>query len=118
MAALQTALQLTPRAATNGARRRARRCLPRYLVERLLLDTSGYLHSALLANHGGTSNGHAPWDATIAIARAIVWPRPGWPVPAVEAQARYGWVGEVLDGVVDAPGRARGHAPAIGSIAC
>lgn len=75
---------------------------PRYLVERLLLDTSGYLgaNGALAAIHGAL-------DGQLAAARGRL-AAAGYPVPAVEALARYGWVGEVLDGVVARPaGQAR-----------
>jgi ferrous iron transport protein B len=70
--------------------------LPRYLVERLLLDTSGYLGSYTLPY------ATASVDAQIAEARkrlAIA----GMPVPAVEAMARYGWVAKQLSGVVTRP---------------
>ncbi len=73
---------------------------PRYLVERLLLDTSGYLESRLMAG-GGTANGQACQAARERLKAA------GLPVPAVEAMARYGWVGRVLEGVVTRPGEHR-----------
>ncbi|MDB5350275.1 MAG: ferrous iron transport protein [Planctomycetota bacterium] len=70
--------------------------LPRYMVERLLLDTSGYLESRLMTlcklGMGGP----------ISEARARLMAA-GLPVPAVEAMARYGWVSRVLDGVVARP---------------
>lgn len=67
--------------------------LPRYLVERLLLDTSGYLQDRLGANHDG------PMSRELKAARDRL-KSAGMPVPAVEAMARYGWVGEQLAGVV------------------
>lgn len=70
--------------------------LPRYLAERLLLDTSGYLQSALAAEHG-----NGVFDELPAARRRLS--EAGIPVPAVEAQARYGWVAEVLRGVVERP---------------
>lgn len=70
--------------------------LPRYLVERLLLDTSGYLANARLP---GVTAGVL---AEIAAARTRL-AEAGYPVPAVEAMSRYKWVGEVLEGVVTRP---------------
>jgi ferrous iron transport protein B len=72
------------------------RALPRYLVERLLLDTSGYLEREVPTQQ----NGRLPQtlhDARSRLAAA------GLPVPAVEAMARYDWVGRTLDGVVTRP---------------
>jgi len=66
---------------------------PRYLVERLLLDTTGYVQQRLGANAAGVLHGE------IAAARERL-SKAGLPVPAVEAMARYGWVGERLTGVV------------------
>ncbi len=70
---------------------------PRYLVERLLLDTSGYLQTALLAN-----GQVAPLDSELQAARKRLAAE-GIMVPAVEAQARYAWVETVLRGVVQRP---------------
>src|SRR5690349_2271997 len=56
--------------------------LPRYLAERLLLDTSGYLQQALAT---GGQNGAA---ADLKAARERL-AKAGLPVPAVEAQTRY-----------------------------
>jgi ferrous iron transport protein B len=70
--------------------------LPRYLVERLLLDSSGYLEDVLLdSDHRAASEQLAAARARLADA--------GIPAPAVEAMSRYGWVGRVLDGVVTRP---------------
>ena len=75
----------------------ASRPLPRYLVERLLLDTSGYLNGVL------SINGQVvPLRDDLAAARARL-AAAGLSVPAVEAQARYAWVGRVLSGVVSHP---------------
>ncbi len=71
--------------------------LPRYLAERLLLDTSGYLQETLA---GSTLTGTV--DETLAAARGRL-AAAGFPVPAVEAQARYGWVAEVLSDIVQRP---------------
>jgi ferrous iron transport protein B len=67
--------------------------LPRYLVERLLLDTGGYLESRLLT--GDDQANRRACEAARERLRSA-----GMPVPAVEAMARYGWVGRVLEGVV------------------
>lgn len=70
--------------------------LPRFLVERLLLDTNGYLEGSLL-------NGLRPeLSAELKKARVDL-SAAGMPVPAVEAMARYGWVGRILEGVVTRP---------------
>src|SRR5688500_1579875 len=70
--------------------------LPRYLVERLLLDVSGYVSQAHLL--GVTPDlKTAVNDARQRLAAA------GLPVPAVEAMARYQWAGKVLEGVVTRP---------------
>jgi ferrous iron transport protein B len=69
---------------------------PRYLVERLLLDSTGYLHDRLLANGDGRA------DRAIAASRQRL-AEAGHPVPAVEAVARYGWAARALEGVVRHP---------------
>ena len=66
--------------ATHGARP-----LPAYLVERLLLDSSGYLSTALLNGHADAILDQLA-DARLRLAAA------GCPVPAVEATSRYAWV--------------------------
>lgn len=73
---------------------------PRYLVERLLLDTSGYLESLT----GAESNGAV--HAQIAGARQRL-AADGLAVPAIEAMARYGWVARVVDGVLRRPATRR-----------
>jgi len=70
--------------------------LPRYLVERLLLDTSGYL------SHGGVREINDSIQTAISAARQRL-ASAGTPVPAVEAMARYQWIGKLLDGVVQRP---------------
>ena len=74
--------------------------LPRYLVERLLLDTSGYLAKSALPGVD------AALLADVQAARARL-AKAGFPVPAVEAMARYQWAGEVLRGVVIRPEQRR-----------
>lgn len=70
--------------------------LPRYLVERLLLDTSGYIEREINSELNGQLS------ATLAAARARL-AAAGSPVPAMEAIARYRWIAEVIDGVVTRP---------------
>ncbi len=70
--------------------------LPRFLVERLLLDTSGYLAGADLKG------------VTPALLEAIPAARErlkaaGIPVPGVEAANRYAWASSVLKGAVTRP---------------
>jgi ferrous iron transport protein B len=67
--------------------------LPRYLVERLLLDHGGYLEHAGLPGVTGEVLDHVH-QARARLADA------GLPVPAVEAKARYQWAAQVLEGVV------------------
>ncbi len=74
--------------------------VPRYLAERLLLDTSGYLQQAGLS----LPNGHLS-DALSAARGRLA--QAGCPVPAVESIARYRWVADVLEGVVIRPGKRR-----------
>jgi ferrous iron transport protein B len=73
---------------------------PRYLAERLLLETTGYLESTLLAGDGEAVR------SELSAARSRL-AEAGCPVPAVEAMARYGWVSKVLEGVVRRPGERR-----------
>ncbi len=72
--------------------------LPRYLVERLILDGNGYLEHQLLPSEQAI--GHAE----LCVIRSSL-AESGYPVPAVEAMARYDWVGKILDGVVHDPDR-------------
>lgn len=71
--------------------------LPRYLAERLLLDTGGYVEQSLFK---GRENGEAHILAEVSAARSRL-DAAGFPVPAIEAMARYQWVGDVLEGVID-----------------
>jgi len=74
--------------------------LPHVLVERLLLDGSGYLEAELL--NGDAVDGAAKLgEARQSLAAA------GAPVPAVEAIARYDWVARVLQGIVQRPAERR-----------
>ncbi len=78
------------------------RALPRYLVERLLLDTSGYVRGALTTGDHGPGDAQGRLDLALTAARHRL-AAAGCAVPAVEAQARYGWVAQVLSGVVSRP---------------
>ena len=69
---------------------------PRYLVERLLLDTSGYLEHQAHSNLNGEL-GERIAASHVRLAAA------GYPVPMVEAVTRYEWVARVLDNVVARP---------------
>ncbi len=69
---------------------------PRFLVERLLLDTSGYIQHALL---DGDVAVRRDVQQAIDEARARL-SKINLAVPGVEAVARYEWVGRVLEGVV------------------
>jgi len=73
--------------------------LPRYLAERLLLDTSGFLAASHL---DGVADRVLPVVASLRTRLAAE----NCPVPAIEAIARYQWVGQVLEGVTTQP-RAR-----------
>src|SRR5204862_934281 len=69
---------------------------PRYLLERLILDTTSYLATAELP---GISN-ELISEAQAARERLKA---AGLPVPAVEALARYQWAAQVLKGVITRP---------------
>ncbi len=81
------------------ARRSEARALPRYLIERLLLDANGYIEGHL------PLNGDRDWlrqqvrDGRQRLEEADC------PVPAVEISARYGWVATVVEGVIERPPR-------------
>ena len=79
---------------------KSRESLPRYLVERLLLDSGGYLEGADLpgVDAGTMASVRAARDRLSAA---------GYPVPAVEAMARYDWAAEMLDGVMTQPAKHR-----------
>jgi ferrous iron transport protein B len=69
---------------------------PRYLVERLLLDTSGYLSSLHLPGEDEET------QSQVAAARERL-KAAGCPVPSVEPVARYRWVSETLKEIVQRP---------------
>ncbi len=70
--------------------------VPHFLVERLLLDGDGYLESQLL-NGAAAAGSQKLRAARESLAAA------GFPVPAVEAMARYDWVARMLDGIARRP---------------
>jgi ferrous iron transport protein B len=90
----QAIAQVHGRIGTDGEGRE----LPRYLVERLLLDTTGYMLGEFQAD------GQNGVEAMLTAARQRLAAQ-GHSVPAVEAVARYGWVSRVLEGVVQRPAR-------------
>ncbi|QGJ69078.1 Ferrous iron transport protein B [Planctomycetales bacterium 10988] len=67
--------------------------LPRFLCERLLLDTSGYLKEAALTKVT------AETETKLANLRTKLSEQ-GHPVPGVEAVSRYTWINTILDGLV------------------
>lgn len=69
--------------------------MPRYLVERLLLDAGGYLQDRLLTPEH-------PARQELLAARARL-DHAGCKIPAVEALSRYRWIGELVNGVIDRP---------------
>jgi ferrous iron transport protein B len=73
-----------------------RRPIGRYLVERLILDASGYLAGALFGNDGREI------QARLEESRRRL-EASGYRIPGVETDARYAWAQEVLDGVVSEP---------------
>lgn len=80
----------------EGWDQRLDREVPRYLAERLLLDTGGHLE---LADFGF----HDPkLFAEIHAARERLAAQ-GHSIPAVETMSRYQWVDKMLDGVVQRP---------------
>lgn len=81
---------------TGSATTGRRQPLPRYLVERLLLDASGSLREAVL------SEGEGPWVQHLEAARSRL-AAAGCQLPGVETQVRYEWVQRKLDGVVAQP---------------
>ncbi|MGC8640575.1 MAG: ferrous iron transport protein B [Isosphaeraceae bacterium] len=74
---------------------------PRYLVERLLLDTSGYLETRIPAN------GALPGLRDELLAARERLAQEGCPVPSVETMARYRWVAQAVSGVVEQPAEPR-----------
>jgi len=75
--------------------------VPRYIVERLLLDTTGYLEQSGLVTTAADDD-KSQLHAHLLTARARL-AAAGCQVPAIEAIARYGWAGRMLDGVISEP---------------
>ena len=96
----QEVMQLDSLLAASGDHINGDERLPQYLIERLLLDASGYLEDSLLKHRDGAL-ADALQQARGRLAEA------GCPVPAVEAIARYEWVASVLEGVVQRVGEER-----------
>ncbi|MCH8924494.1 MAG: ferrous iron transport protein B, partial [Planctomycetes bacterium] len=95
LASLQATIFRTAEQSDNGAV-----VPPRYLIERLLLDTSGYIEQAVLPDH------HLEVAEQLTAARGRL-AEAGCAVPGVEAIARYDWVGRVIDGVIKRPAERR-----------
>ncbi len=74
--------------------------VPRFLVERLLLDTSGYLASApaVVQTLGNSKSFLEEIEASRIKLKAA-----GQAVPGVEAISRYKWISKILTGVVQKP---------------
>jgi len=72
------------------------RPLPRYLVERLLLDVNGYLQGVLLGEDDRES------AQRVAQSRARLQ-EAKLEIPGVETASRYGWAEQILEGVVTQP---------------
>ncbi|MGD9635208.1 MAG: ferrous iron transport protein B [Pirellulales bacterium] len=80
-------------ASLNAARNEP---LPHFLVERLLLDSGGYLETEILNGDAATASAQLQ-SARDSLSAA------GMPVPAVEAMARYDWIARTLGGIVRRP---------------
>jgi ferrous iron transport protein B len=103
---------------TNGhphaAEAISKAALPRYLVERLLLDTNGYLETSGLAAKGLASRNGSHDDSPhsnqlrdklhteLSAARNRL-AESGCSVTAIEAIARYEWIGRILDSGITRP---------------
>ena len=70
---------------------------PRWLVERLLLDTSGYLQAALFPDGEFSGLGTLLEEARGRLAEA------DYHVPKVETTSRYAWAGAVLEDILVRP---------------
>lgn len=74
--------------------------VPRFLVERLLLDTSGYLASApaVIETLGNSKAFLEQVEESRKRLKSV-----GQAVPGIEAVSRYKWIGAILSGVVKKP---------------
>jgi ferrous iron transport protein B len=93
---LPSALQAQARKLAEWFNQRRSEPLPQALVDRLLLDGSGYLEQELLNGDAAEGVGRLRQARDLLAAE-------GFPVPAVEAIARYEWVGNVLEGIMHRP---------------
>ena len=75
----------------------SRHSVPRYMIERLLLDTGGYLEQSVTARDDQLPPGELQ-QARLRLKLA------GCPVPTVETMSRFGWVQKILDGVQESSG--------------
>ncbi len=89
---------LADRFLVRGKPKRGSRPLPRWLVERLLLDVDGYLQGILFPQNG-EEIGRELQAARSQLAES------GHEVPGVETTARYGWARKILEGVLTEPKR-------------
>ncbi len=85
----------------NGHKNDVNAAVPRYLVERLLVDSGGYIETSLLDDMPSAA-------AREELRQAVETARnrlrdAGHPVPAVEPISRYRWIAGILDGVVIRP---------------
>lgn len=67
--------------------------LLRFLAQRLLLDTAGYLQKRLLGIHS------PEWNQRLADAKARLADA-GCKIPEIETESRFAWVAHVIEGVV------------------
>jgi ferrous iron transport protein B len=104
VAALQEVL--VPAAGYGIARAQMMRVVPKYIVERLLLDTTGNLEQSGLVATTADGDGRSQLHNHLLAARARL-AAAGCQVPAIEAIARYGWAGRMLDGVISQPSQRR-----------
>ena len=63
---------------------------PKFLIERLLLDTSGYLEQEM-------TKAHPDLKTSLAAERSALQ-QAACPIPGIEAVVRYRWIGEMLNG--------------------
>jgi len=85
----------------NGGTHGADSPVPRYLVERLLVDSGGYLETALFKDIPKGSAREALRREVQAARDRLT--QAGHPIPAVEPISRYRWISGILDGVVQRP---------------
>ncbi len=79
--------------------------IPRYLIERLIVDSGGYIETALVKELP-QGDDRTRFSQQVEAARERLR-EAGHPVPAVEPISRYRWIAETLDGVVRRPSQAR-----------